>query len=73
MPFKSQRQAKWMFANKPKMAKEWASETKNVSTLPKTKSNGVKSATKSKSPLRKGKKRYGSQGGQPKTNLKKDD
>jgi len=27
MPFKSKKQAKWMFANKPKMAKEWASKT----------------------------------------------
>lgn len=35
MPFKSQAQAKWMFSQKPKMAKEWASKTKNFKSLPK--------------------------------------
>jgi len=35
MPFKSKAQAKWMFANKPKMAKEWASETPSIKKLPK--------------------------------------
>lgn len=35
MPFRSQRQAKWMFANKPKMAREWASKTKSIKRLPK--------------------------------------
>lgn len=34
MPFKSKAQAKWMFANKPKMAKEWAEETPNIKKLP---------------------------------------
>jgi hypothetical protein len=34
MPFKSKKQAKWMFANKPKMAKEWASKTKSFKKLP---------------------------------------
>ena len=33
-PFKSKAQAKWMFANKPKMAKEWASKTKSIKSLP---------------------------------------
>ncbi len=28
MPFKSQKQRKWMHANKPKMAKEWEEEEK---------------------------------------------
>lgn len=37
MPFKSKAQAKWMFANKPKMAKEWASETPSIKSLPKKK------------------------------------
>jgi len=37
--------------------------------LSKTSANGVKSATKEKSPIRKGKKRYAAQGGKPKTNL----
>lgn len=34
MPFKSKAQERWMFANKPKMAKEWASETPNIKALP---------------------------------------
>ena len=36
MPFKSKAQMKWMFANKPQMAKEWASET-NMKKLKKSK------------------------------------
>lgn len=35
MPFTSKAQAKWMFANKPKMAKEWASKTPSIKSLPK--------------------------------------
>ena len=27
MPFKSESQKKWMYANKPKMAKRWQKET----------------------------------------------
>ena len=38
MPFKSKAQAKWMFANKPKMAKEWASKTPSFKKLPNRKS-----------------------------------
>lgn len=34
MPFVSQKQAGWMFANKPKIAKEWASKTKSIKSLP---------------------------------------
>jgi len=34
MPFKSKAQAGWMFANKSKMAKEWAKETSNIKKLP---------------------------------------
>lgn len=34
MSFKSKQQAKWMFANKPRMAKEWASKTSNIKKLP---------------------------------------
>ena len=37
MPFQSKAQAKWMFANKPAMAKEWASKTKSIKALPKKK------------------------------------
>lgn len=36
-PFKSKAQAKWMFSNKPKMAKEWAKETPDIKKLPKKK------------------------------------
>ena len=65
MPFQSKQQRSWMFANKPKMSQEWADKTKSIKSLPKTKGNGVKSATKEKSPLRKDKKRYAAQGGEP--------
>lgn len=34
MPFKSKQQMKWMFANKPEMAQEWADKTKNTKKLP---------------------------------------
>lgn len=37
MPFKSKAQQKWMFANKPEMAKRWAKETKNIKKLPRVK------------------------------------
>lgn len=33
MPFKSEAQRKWMYANQPEMAKEWEAET--VGPLPK--------------------------------------
>ena len=34
MPFKSKAQEKFLFANKPEMAKEWADETPNIKSLP---------------------------------------
>jgi hypothetical protein len=34
MPFKSRSQAKFMFAKKPKLAKEFASETPSIKKLP---------------------------------------
>lgn len=37
-PFKSKAQAKWMYANKPEMAKEWAAHTKKMAKLPEHKS-----------------------------------
>ncbi|MFH1231533.1 MAG: hypothetical protein V1709_08580 [Planctomycetota bacterium] len=37
MPFVSKRQARWMFANKPNMAKEWASKTADIKKLPEQK------------------------------------
>lgn len=37
MPFKSKSQMRWMYANKPDMAEEWASETKNIKKLPEKK------------------------------------
>jgi hypothetical protein len=33
-PFVSKAQQKWMFKNKPEMAKEWASKTKDIKSLP---------------------------------------
>ena len=38
MPFKSQAQRKWMYSNKPKMAKLWQKETKSKSLPKKLKS-----------------------------------
>lgn len=35
MPFKSQAQAKYMFAKHPSMAKAWMSETGKINKLPK--------------------------------------
>lgn len=34
MPFKSKAQVRWMYANKPKMAKEWEDKTKSIKSLP---------------------------------------
>lgn len=33
MPFKSKAQQKFLFANKPEMAKEWAAETLDIKKL----------------------------------------
>ena len=44
MPFKSKSQQKWMFANKPQMAKEWASKTPNINALPEHKTMNKKKA-----------------------------
>lgn len=50
MPFKSKAQAKYLFANHPKVAKEFATMTPNMSALP----SRVK---KSKGRAKKGKQR----------------
>lgn len=34
MPFQSKRQARWMFATDPKMAKRWAAHTSDIKSLP---------------------------------------
>lgn len=34
IPFRSRAQEKWMFANKPEMAKEWAAKTPEGAKLP---------------------------------------
>jgi hypothetical protein len=34
MPFKSQKQRAWMYANKPEMAKEWEAATPKGKKLP---------------------------------------
>jgi hypothetical protein len=40
MPFKSEKQRKWMHANKPKMAKEWEAEEKKRKRSGKRKKKG---------------------------------
>ena len=35
MPFVSESQRKWMYANKPAMAKKWEEHTPNIKRLPK--------------------------------------
>jgi hypothetical protein len=45
MPFKSQKQRAWMYANRPEMAKEWESATPKDKKLPKR----VKKHTRKKS------------------------
>lgn len=40
MPFKSKAQQKWMFKNKPAMAKKWAKHTPNIKSLPKKVKSG---------------------------------
>lgn len=37
MPFKSKAQRKWMYSQKPKMAKEWEKKTPKNIALPKKK------------------------------------
>ena len=44
MPFKSEDQRKWMYSNKPAMAKQWEKETSKGKDLPKK----VKKTTKGK-------------------------
>jgi len=34
MPFKSEKQRAWMYANKPEMAKRWQAETPSGKKLP---------------------------------------
>ncbi len=34
MPFKSRAQQRWMFSQKPEMAREWAKETPRIDALP---------------------------------------
>ncbi len=38
MPFQSKSQMRWMLANKPEMAKQWAKETPSPKSLPEKKS-----------------------------------
>ncbi len=42
MPFKSQAQAKFMFSQKPKIAKEFASKTPSIKALPKYSGKGTR-------------------------------
>jgi len=42
MPFKSQAQRRFMYANHPKMAKEWAKHTSDMTSLPQKKHDPLK-------------------------------
>lgn len=42
MPFKSQAQRRWMYANDPEMAKRWESETPKGRKLPAKKTKPTK-------------------------------
>ncbi len=56
MPFKSQAQRRWMYANKPAMAKRWSEHTPNIKNLPERKRRKVLfAALKNISKKRKGK------------------
>lgn len=48
MPFKSEKQRKWMHANKPKMAKRWEEEEKKKKRTKKGKSKSHKARCKKK-------------------------
>ena len=37
MPFESRAQQRWMFSQKPEMAKRWAKETPDIKKLPEKK------------------------------------
>ena len=37
MPFQSKSQSRWMFANEPKMAADWAGKTPSIKSLPEKK------------------------------------
>ena len=51
MPFKSEKQRSWMYANKPEMAKEWESHTPKVK-LPDRVSEAFKMARKKRKKFR---------------------
>ena len=55
MPFRSRKQMRWMFSQKPEMAERWASETPDIKHLPE--SVGYRSGKKAKEPRKR--KRYG--------------
>ena len=42
MPFQSKSQMRWMFSQKPEMAKRWAKETDDPKKLPEKKKYGVR-------------------------------
>lgn len=48
MPFQSKSQEKWMFSQKPAMAKRWASETSSAKDLPEYKGDKADAFTKKK-------------------------
>ena len=48
MPFKSQAQRKWMYANDPAMAKRWEDDTPKGKSLPKKKKKKATAKRKKK-------------------------
>jgi|TARA_B100000073_G_scaffold323590_1_gene305786 hypothetical protein len=57
MPFESKAQMRWMFREKPEMAKQWLKETKDVDSLPNRKH--PKSKTRRRLTQRRAKRRIG--------------
>jgi len=53
MPFKSEKQKKFLFTNKPAIAKKWAEKYKNGGTVVKVKPRGFSRMLPSKRPTTK--------------------
>jgi hypothetical protein len=53
MPFKSEKQKKFLFANKPEIAKKWAKKYKKGGTVVKVKPRGFSRMLPSKRPTTK--------------------
>jgi hypothetical protein len=58
MPFKSQKQRAWMYANEPEMAKEWEAHTPKSKKLPKKVAVKKNTAKKTKLTAKNAKKTF---------------